>query len=134
MRLKSVQVCEEYDTRFVVERWRFKDVSRERHGRREQLAVRVPIVTLEGLHGGRCGGRYRIKNPEQSIAVTVLVTLDQFGVIEIVSCVHAHACGKTATKINLALRIQKRNLDAIDLARVRRDQAMHGARCPVQIA
>ena len=53
----------------------------------------------------------------------MLVAGDQFGIIEIVAGIHLHALVEPAAHVDLALLVEQRDLDAVDLGGVGVDDA-----------
>ena len=97
-----------------------EDVAGERDRRREDRVVAVGVAVVErGERRGR-GGRDRVEDAEQRVAVAVLVAADQLRVVEVVAGVEAHAVGERAAERDLALVVEQRDLDAVDLVRVAR--------------
>ena len=65
--------------------------------------------------GGR-GRRDGVENAEQRVGIAFLVAGDQFGVIEIVAGIHAHARRQLAAHVDLLLARQQRDLTPSTLA------------------
>src|SRR4051794_2895264 len=93
--LVAVQPGQEGDAGLVVVRRRREDLPRQRNGRLEDLLVRREVTPVQGLQSG-CGCRCdRREDPEQCVAVAVLVAADQLGVIEVVAGVQPDALRQT---------------------------------------
>ena len=83
-------------------------------------AVR-PSASAESAADGR--RRDRIEDAEQGVAVALAVAGDQLGVVEVVAGVHAHARGQAGAQQDLLVLVEQRQLDAVDLGGVVRDDA-----------
>ena len=58
--------------------------------------------------------------------MALLVTGDQFGIVEIVTGIHAHASGQAAAHDDFLFLGEKRNLDAINLVGILLDHGKAG--------
>ena len=83
----------------------------------------------EGGTGSRCN---RVEDAQQCIALAVepfaalAVAGDQLGVVEVVAGVHAHAGGQAPAHGDFLVLVEQRDLDAVDLVRVRVDDPERG--------
>ena len=62
--------------------------------------------------------RDRIEDAEQRVGKALLVAGDQFGIVEVVAGIHLHALVEAAAHVDLALLVEQRDLDAVDLGRI----------------
>src|SRR3569833_3162477 len=118
MLLMAVEVGEEDDAGLVELRRRFEDMPRQRHGRLEDLPV---LIEIAARMGGQCRRRRRredVEDAEQRVRESLLVAVDELGVIEIVAGVAARALRQTATETDFLVLVEQRQLDAVDLRRV----------------
>src|SRR5947209_10933439 len=118
MTLVAVQICEKYNPGFIKSRWRFEDVTRQRHGRREDIVIFVDAPASKSGERGRGCRCDRVENPEEGVGMTLLIAGDQLGIVEIVACIHAYAGRKPPAHCNLLLLVEERNFDAVDLVGV----------------
>ena len=123
--LVAVEVGEEDDARLVVVGGRREDVARERDRRREHRVVGRAVARVERLQRRRRGGRDRVEDAEQGVAVAVLVAGDQLGVVEVVARVELHAVGQPPAQRDLALVVEQGDLHAVDLRGVVGDHREH---------
>src|SRR5207248_9480111 len=125
----AVKVRQEDQTRLVVAGGGRKDVARQRHGRRERVLVAAQIPVVERGERGRGGGRDRVEDTEQRVAVAVRVAPDERGVVVVIARIHPHTRRQPAAHAHFALGVKKRYLDAINLAGVLGDDGeahVHG--------
>ena len=69
----------------------------------------------------RRGRRDRVEDAEQRVGMALRVAGDQLGEIEVVAGIHAHAWAELAPHLDLPGRVEQRDLDAVDLVRLRVD-------------
>ena len=119
----AVEIGHEHDAGLVEPRRRLEDMARQRH-RRPQHVVKTGRVAGRKPRQ-RIGRRRRdgIEDAEQRVGKTRLVAGDQFGVVEIVAGIHLHFFVEPAAHVDLALLVEQRDLDAVDLRRVGVDDA-----------
>src|SRR5262249_60401142 len=60
----------------------------------------------------------RIVNDEQRVVESLFVSGDKFGIVEVVDGIHFHWLVEAPAHVDLALLVEQRDLDAIDLRRV----------------
>src|SRR5947209_1359667 len=118
MTLVAVEICEKYNPGFIKSRWRFEDVTRQRHGRREDIVIFVDAPASESGERGRGCRCDRVENPEEGVGMALFIAGDQLGIVEIVACIHAYAGRKPPAHCNLLLLLEERNFDAVDLVGV----------------
>ena len=93
----------------------------------------VRVVGGKPHQRGRRGRRDRVENPQQRIGIALAVARNQLGVVEVVAGIHAHAGRQPAPHRNLALLVQQRDLYAVDLAGIGRDDRDRGIGGGVEI-
>src|SRR6266540_6155695 len=103
VRLVPVEVRQEHDASFVETGRRFEDVARQSDRGREDLAVAVAVVLVEGRKSSGGGGSDGVKDAEQGVAAA----FDQARVIEIVTGVHADAGREAVAEGDLARVVKK---------------------------
>src|SRR5882672_4444713 len=114
MPLVAVQPREEREARLVEARRGLEDVSRKGHRGGEDFAKTGRVARCQASERGGSGRCDRVENAEQRIGMAFPVAFDQFGIVEIVPGVHAHACRKTPAHVDFLLSIEKRDLDTVD--------------------
>ena len=137
MILMAVQIGHEHDAGLVEPRRRLEDVARQRHRRPKHVVKALRIGSREPRQRVGRRRRDRVENAEQRVRIALVVAGDQLGVIEIVAGIHLDAVGQPAAHVDLALLVEQRDLDAIDLRRVGVDDGDRGihrlaeiGRCP----
>ena len=123
MILMAVEIGHEHDAGLVEPRRRLEDMARQRH-RRPQHVVETGLVA--GREPRQRVGRRRrdgIEDAEQRVGKALVVAGDQFGVVEIVAGIHLHVLVEPAAHVDLALLVEQRDLDAVDLGGVGVDDA-----------
>ena len=126
--LQAVEIGHEHDAGLVEAGGRLEDVTREGHGRRQDVVEAAPVAGCERRERGRGGRRDGVEDAEQRIAVALLVAGDQLRVVEVVARIHAHALGELAAHDDLLVLVEQRDLDAVDLGGMRvddRDGGLH---------
>ncbi|MCY1517728.1 hypothetical protein D9M68_524250 [compost metagenome] len=95
----------------------------------------LAVALRQCAQGGTGRRRDGVEDAQQRIALAMrrlaaeTVAGDQLGVVEVVARVHAHALRQAAAHGDFLVLVEQRNLDAVDLVRVRRDDAygrVHG--------
>src|SRR2546427_4309233 len=105
-----------------------EDVARQRDAGRQRPAVTGHVPPVQGLQRGRRSGCDRVEDPQQRVAVPVTVSrppVSQYQpvVVQVVACVHAHTVGEERAHLDLALLVEQRDLDPVDLGAVLADDA-----------
>src|SRR5438270_8566352 len=93
VRLEPIEPCKEDNAGFVVLRRRREDMPGERHGGLEELMIPRNVTGFERGKRQRRGWSDSIEYAEERVAVAVLVAKNQAVIVEVVSGVHANACG-----------------------------------------
>ncbi len=90
---------------------------------------------VRGQPHQRGGGRRRdgVEDAEQSVRIALVVAGDQFGVVEIVAGIHEHAGFQPAAHGDLAVLVEQRDLDAVDLGGVVVDDGDRGVGRAVEV-
>src|SRR5215471_6096035 len=118
MILVAVQIGEENDSRFVVVSGSLEDMPGQRKGWAKQSVVAIEVRRIESAQRQRSRRRDGVKDAQQGIAVSGLVAQDQFGVVEVVSRVHADSRRHLPPHFYFAAFVQQRDLHAVDMARI----------------
>src|SRR5208282_2511979 len=77
------------------------------------LLVITRVACIQGSQGQSGGRRNAIEDSKKSIAVTSLITLDEFRIVEIVTGVHSDALGEETAHGDFSLWIEQRDLNAV---------------------
>src|SRR5947207_12645763 len=91
VRLMAVEPSEEHDTGFIKARWRRKNVTRQRYRRRKYAVERRAIAVCERGQRRGCRGRDCVEDAEERIRMSIRITADERGEVEIVPRVHPNA-------------------------------------------
>ena len=86
------------------------------------------------MQRGRRGGRDRIEDAEQRVAVRVPVPQNQLVVVQIVARVHPHAVGEARAELDFASGVEQRELDPVDHTLVITDDRETSVRRHVSVA
>ena len=115
MVLQPVEPGHEDQACFVEARGRTEDVPRQRYcGPQDRVEARL-VAARERGQCRRGRRRDRVEDAEQRVGVALLVARDQLGEIEVVTGVHPYARREAAAHRDLAVAVEQRDLDAIDL-------------------
>ena len=120
--LVAVQPSEEGDPGLVVVRGRRKDVPRQGQRRRHLAAIAFNVIGIQRAQCGRSSRRNRGEGTEQGFGVMITITLNEFGIVVVVSGVEPDARGQGRAQLLLMISGEQRDLHSVDLGALIVDQ------------
>ncbi|CAG9205117.1 hypothetical protein BCAR13_1560013 [Paraburkholderia caribensis] len=139
VRLMTIDPRHEDHARLVESRGRPENVPRQCNRRLQDVVIARGVPRCQFTQRGGRGRRDSVENAEQRVALPMVfqcadtVPRDQLGIVEIVAGVHPHALGQPTTHRDFLILVEQRDLDPVDLAGVRRDDAERSIHCVVEI-
>jgi hypothetical protein len=118
MILMAVEIGHEHDAGLVEPGRRLEDMARQRHRRSQHVVEAGLVARREPRQCVGCRRRDGIEDAEQRMGKALVVAGDQFGIIKIVAGIHFYILIEPAAHVDLALLVEQRDLDAIDLRHV----------------
>ncbi len=94
----------------------------------------LDVAGCQPRHGIRRRRCDRVEDAEQRVGEALRVAGDQFGIVEVIAGIHLHARIEAATHVDLALLVEQRHLDAINLGGVGIDDADRRIHRDIEIA
>src|SRR6266851_4845765 len=91
-----------------------EDVTRERHGWRQDLRIALDVSGIQGLQRSSSGGSDRIEDSQERMAIPLFVAKNEIGIVEVVARIHAHTWRQAPAHGNLTTGIEQGDLDALD--------------------
>src|SRR6202044_1269739 len=105
VRLKSIQKSKKHKTRLIVLGRRSKYVSGERDRRSKKALIKREIAFIKRSQRKRSNWSDRVEDSQQSIAVSLLIALNQPVIVEVITRIHAHAGWQPPTHGNFKVSV-----------------------------